>query len=55
MSKICPITKEKVLYLDCLECEEKICKKNNKSKEFKCHEEKIRCKQRRNKGCNKGE
>lgn len=26
MSKICPISKEKVLYLDCLECEEKKCK-----------------------------
>ena len=26
MAKICPITNDKVLYLDCLECEEKICK-----------------------------
>lgn len=28
MAKICPITNDKVLYLDCLECEEKICKKH---------------------------
>ena len=27
MSKICPITDSKILYLDCIECEEKICKK----------------------------
>lgn len=37
MAKICPISNEKVLYLECLECEEKICKKNytkkNKDKE----------------------
>lgn len=30
MAKLCPITKTKVLYLDCLECEEKECK-NEKS------------------------
>lgn len=27
MSKICPITGSPVLYLDCLECEEKLCEK----------------------------
>ncbi|SEF90550.1 hypothetical protein SAMN05216537_11287 [Lachnospira multipara] len=27
MSKICPETKEIVLYIECLECEEKTCKK----------------------------
>ena len=31
MAKICPVTKEKVLYLDCLECDEKgICKKEKR-------------------------
>lgn len=29
MAKICPITNEKVLYLTCLECAEKICKEVN--------------------------
>ncbi len=29
MSKICPMTNDVVLYLDCLECEEKVCKKEN--------------------------
>ena len=37
MAILCPITNEKVLYLDCLECDEKICKKDyvkeNKEKE----------------------
>ena len=28
MAKICPISNEKVLYLDCLECDEKICKRD---------------------------
>lgn len=27
MSRICPETKEIVLYTECLECEEKTCKK----------------------------
>ena len=39
MAKICPISNEKVLYLDCLECDEKICKrdyvKKNKDEEEK--------------------
>lgn len=27
MAKLCPVTKEKVLYLECLECEDKqVCK-----------------------------
>lgn len=32
MSKYCPVLKRKVVYLDCLECEEKPCEndKNNK-------------------------
>lgn len=30
MAKICPITNEPVLYLEWLECEEKVCKKNEK-------------------------
>lgn len=30
MAKICPITGDPVLYLDCLECEEKLCKKRRK-------------------------
>ena len=32
MSKLCPITKERVLYTECLECEEKICKDTNVGK-----------------------
>lgn len=28
MSKICPLTNEKVLYLDCLDCETKECRNN---------------------------
>ena len=27
MAKYCPVTNDKVLYLECLECEEKICKR----------------------------
>ena len=30
MAKICPVTCSSVLYLDCLECEEKLCKKRRK-------------------------
>lgn len=30
MSKICPINNSIVLYLDCLECDDKICKKQHK-------------------------
>ena len=30
MAKWCPITGEKVLYLECLECDDKICKNLNK-------------------------
>jgi hypothetical protein len=30
MSKFCPIQNRKVVYIDCIECEDKICK-NNKS------------------------
>ncbi len=26
MSKICPITNKKVVYLTCLECDDKVCK-----------------------------
>lgn len=35
MAKICPITNSPVLYLDCLECENKECEseENNKDKE----------------------
>lgn len=29
MAKMCPITNEVVLYLDCIECEDKICKLNH--------------------------
>jgi len=32
MAKICPITNKSVLYLDCLECEEKICRKTKNIK-----------------------
>ncbi len=28
MSKFCPIQNRKVVYIDCLECEDKICKHN---------------------------
>lgn len=35
MAKICPITKEKVLYPDCLECEQRRQCKNLKDKEKK--------------------
>lgn len=32
MAKYCPVLKEKVLYLECLECEDKqICKELNKA------------------------
>ncbi len=27
MAKICPVTDEPVLYLECLECDDKVCKK----------------------------
>lgn len=27
MAKYCPVYKIKVVYLDCLECEDKLCKK----------------------------
>lgn len=30
MAKVCPLTNEKVLYLECLECEEKECRKDTK-------------------------
>lgn len=33
MAKICPVIKEKVLYVDCLECKEKECKKAEIKKE----------------------
>lgn len=29
MSKYCPVIKQKVLYLTCLECEDKVCEKEN--------------------------
>ena len=29
MAKHCPITNEKVLYLECLECDNKVCEKTN--------------------------
>lgn len=29
MAKICPITNEYVLYPECLECEEKVCKEQD--------------------------
>lgn len=32
MSRICPVNHSKVLYLDCLECDDKICRQNNKIK-----------------------
>ena len=32
MSKLCPITKERVLYTECLECKEKMCKDTNVGK-----------------------
>lgn len=31
MAKICPVTNDKVLYLDCLECDDKICLKPDKA------------------------
>lgn len=40
MAKICPITNDKVLYLDCLECEEKICKKDKGGNKFGKKEQK---------------
>ena len=40
MAKICPATGEKVLYLDCLECEYKICKKHKGGKKFGKKEQK---------------
>ena len=32
MSKFCPIQNRKVVYIDCLECENKICKNNELQK-----------------------
>lgn len=32
MAKFCPITNDMVLYLDCLECETKECKRNIRTK-----------------------
>ena len=29
MAKYCPIINDKVLYLECLECENKVCKRTN--------------------------
>lgn len=29
MAKWCPITNSKVVYLECLECEERICEESN--------------------------
>ena len=31
MSKFCPITNSKVVYLECLDCEEKLCEKSVKN------------------------
>ena len=33
MAKWCPITGEKVLYLECLECDDKICKNPKQEKQ----------------------
>ena len=43
MAMICPITGEKTLYLDCVECEDKkYCKElNMQQNKFCCHEEHI--------------
>ena len=30
MSKFCPITKSYVVYLECLDCDEKLCENNKK-------------------------
>lgn len=39
MAKYCPILKRNVVYLDCLECEDKLCEKeNNETKEIKTEE-----------------
>lgn len=35
MSKFCPTLKRKVIYLDCLECEEKLCEESQKQNESK--------------------
>lgn len=42
MAKICPVTNEKVLYLDCLDCDEKECQKSPSTNE------EIRAKRRKN-------
>lgn len=34
MAKICPETNEKVLYIECIECETKTCRKGNERKEI---------------------
>lgn len=33
MSKLCPLTGTTVLYLDCLECDNKICRQPNMNKD----------------------
>ena len=40
MSKICPETNETVLYLDCLECETKSCRKQKNTEKEPILEEK---------------
>ena len=35
MAKFCPITNSKVVYLNCLECEDKICEKEKEKKQMK--------------------
>ena len=34
MSKYCPILQRTVLYLDCIECEDKICKEKETKKQW---------------------
>ena len=43
MATLCPITGTRVVYLDCLECEEKICKTERKTRPVKNHSVKYRC------------
>lgn len=38
MARMCPETKNYVLYLDCLECEDKICTKKRETKNEKMTE-----------------
>lgn len=42
MAKFCPVQNRKVLYLECLECEQKECRKENTKRVFSGEKQKRR-------------